>query len=91
MLFREPVTPDIDATKSHERYKKNLLTVKKQPTKCRRNCSRTTSGSSNQLQPARRGGGGGEVRRSLNGTTKFSNGLQITTLEVNKYHYQDLK
>ena len=35
-------------------------------------------------------GGGGEFG-SLNGTKKFNSGLQITTLEVNIYHYKDLK
>ena len=49
-------------------------------TKRRMNCSRTTSGSSNQLQPTPVGGG------SLNVTKKFNSGLQITTLEVNIYH-----
>ena len=59
-----------------------VITNIKQPTKRRENCSRTTSGSCNQLQPASVGGGGG-----LNGTKKFNSGLQITTLEVNIYHY----
>ena len=53
------------------------------------NYSRTTSGSSNELQPASVGGGEGrgegmrEGEGSLNGTKKFNSGLQITTSEVN--------
>ena len=50
------------------------------------------------MQPASVGGGGGGReggreggrdggRGSLNGTNKFNTGLQITTLEVNIYHY----
>ena len=38
---------------------KFILKTRTQPTKRRKNCSRTTSGSSNQLQPASVGGGGG--------------------------------
>ena len=44
-----------------------------------KNCPRTSSASSNQLQPVSVGG-------SLNGTKqKFTSGLQITSLEVNIY------
>ena len=39
-------------------------------------------GALNQWQPAAVGG-----RGSLNVTKKFNSGLQITTLEVNIYHY----
>ena len=34
-----------------------------------------------------RSGGGEREEGSLNGTKKFYSGLQITTLEVNIYHY----
>ena len=46
-------------------------------------------GALNDLQPASVGGRGGIG--SLNGNKKFNSGLQITTLEVNIYHYKDLK
>ena len=36
------------------------------------------------------GGGGGGGKGSLNGTRKFNIGLQITTLEVDIYHYYDV-
>ena len=50
----------------------NILKFITWPTKRRKNCSRTTNGSSNQLQPDSVGRGG---RGSLNVTKKFNSGL----------------